>query len=68
MAMKNVTLGLFFLRKDEADDFLEAEQTGKENGAAVDGKGDDEANYPVDIQLSDKEGDQDDGGKEYDDV
>ena len=54
MAMKNVTLGLFFLRKDKADDFLEAEQASDEDGAAVDGKGDDEAKHPIDIQLLDK--------------
>ena len=65
--MKNVNLGLFFLGEDEADNLLEAEQTGEEDGPAVDGKGDDKANHPVDIQLFDKEGDDGDGNhKEYD--
>ena len=52
--MKKVTLDLFFLGEDECDDFLEAEQTGKEDGTAVDDKSDDKTNYPVDIQLLDE--------------
>ena len=66
--MKKVTLGLFFLGEDEADDLLEAEQSGEEDGAAVDGESDDEANHPVDIQLFDKEGHDCNGDHEKDDV
>lgn len=54
MAMKNVILAFFFLGEDEAENFLEAEQTGQENGAAIYRKGDDETNHPVDIQLLDE--------------
>ena len=68
MAMKKDNLDLFFLGKDKADDFLEAEQSGEEDGTAVDGKGDDETNHPVEIQLLDEEGDQSDGGQEKEDV
>ena len=66
--MKKVNLGLFFLGEDEADNLLETEQTGEEDGAAVDGKGDDKTNHPVDIQLLDKEGDDGDGNHKEDDV
>ena len=62
MAMKKVKLGFFFVRDDEAYNFLEAEQTGQENGAAIDAEGDDKANHPIDIQLLDEEGNQRDGG------
>ena len=68
MAMKKVILSLFFLGKDEADDLLEAEQTGEEDGTAVDGEGDGEANHPVDMQLFDEEGDDGYGDHEEDDV
>ena len=68
MAMKKVKLVLFFLWKDEADDFLEADQTGKENGAAVDGKSDEEGDDPVEVQLLDQEGGQGGGGQEEEDV
>ena len=57
MAMKNVNLGLFFLGNDESDNLLEAQQTGEEDGAAVDGKGDDKTKHPIDIQLLDEESD-----------
>ena len=66
--MKKVNLCLFFLRNDEADNLLEAEQTREEDGAAIDGKGDDKANHPVDIQLLDEEGDQRDGDHEQHDM
>ena len=68
MAMKKVNLDLFFLRKDKADDLLEAKQTSEENGAAVDDKSYGESDNPVDIQLFDKPCDCDNGGKEEDDV
>ena len=66
--MKNVTLDNFFLRNDKGDDFFQAEQTSEENDTAVDGKGDDETEYPIDIQLFDEEGGQSDGGKKNDDM
>ena len=66
--MKNVNLGLFFLGEDKAEDFLETEQAGEEDGTAVDGKSDGESNHPVDIQLFDKEGNDGDGDHEKDDV
>ena len=68
MAMKNVTLSLFFLRDDEGYNLLKTEHAGEEDGAAVDGKGDDKADHPVDIQLLDKEGDRDDSDQENDDA
>ena len=68
MAMKNVNLGLFFLGEDEGDDFLEAEQTREENGSAVDDESNGEANQPIDIQLLDKEGDDNDACHEKDDM
>ena len=66
--MKNDILGLFFLGEDKADNLLEAEQTGEKDGATVDGKGDGEANHPIDIQLFDKEGNGSDGNHKKDDV
>ena len=66
--MKKDKLGLFFLGEDQAYDFLQAEQSGEENGTTIDGKSDDESKHPVEIQLLQKEGDQGDGGKEKDDV
>ena len=66
--MKNVKLGLFFLGKDEADNLFEAEQTGKEYGSAVDGKCDGKANYPIDIQLFDKECNHNYSGQENENV
>ena len=66
--MKKVKLGLFFLGKDEADNLLEAEQSGDENGTAVDGKCDDEANHPIDIQLLDEVGNHNDSDKENENV
>ena len=45
MTMKKVNLGLFFLGKDKADDFLEAEQSGEEDGAAIDGESDNETDH-----------------------
>ena len=68
MAIKKVNLGLFFLGQDEADDFLEAEQTGEENDAAIDDKCDGETNHPIDIQLLAKSCNQDDCGKENENV
>ena len=61
---KKCKSGVFFLRHDEADDFLEAEQSGDENGSAVDGKRDGKSNHPIDIQLLDKESDHGYSGKE----
>ena len=66
MAMKNVDLGLFFLRKDEADDLLKAEESGEKDGAAIDGKGHCKSNQPIDIQLFDEECYKSDGGHEKD--
>ena len=66
--MKKDKLGLFFLGKDEAHDFLEAEQSGKENGTAIDGKSDDKTNHPVEVQLLDEEGDHDYRNHEKGDV
>ena len=66
--MKKAKLCLFFLGDDEAQDFLETEQTCKEDGTAIDGKSDDESQHPVEIQLFYKEGDQGDGGQENDDM
>ena len=68
MAMKNVKLGLFFLWKNEADNLLEAEQSGEEDGTAIDGEGDGKSNHPIDIQLLDEEGDRNDTGHEKEDV
>jgi hypothetical protein len=62
--MKKDILCLFFLGEDEAHDFLEAEQSGEENGTAIDGKSDDETNHPVEVQLLDKEGNHDNGNHE----
>ena len=62
--MKKVNLGLFFLWNDEADDFLDTQQTCQENNAAIDDKRDGEPNYPIDIQLFDKQSDHDNRGKE----
>ena len=66
--MKKDKLGLFFLEEDEAHDFLQAEQSGEENGAAVDGESDEETDYPVEVQLLDEESDCDNGNHEQDDV
>ena len=66
--MKKAKLCLFFLGDDEGHDFLETEQTCEEDGTAIDGKSDDESQHPVEIQLFYKEGDQDDGGQENDDM
>lgn len=64
MAMKNVNLGLFFMWNDEADNLLEAQQAGEEDGSAIDGKRDGEPNHPIDIQLFDKQSYHNNRGKE----
>ena len=66
--MKNVNLGLFFLGEDEADDLLEAEESGEEDGATIDGESYCKSNQPIDIQLFDKECHKGDGGHEKDDM
>ena len=66
--MKNVNLGLFFLGKDEADNLLEAEESGEEDGTTIDDKGHCKSNQPIDIQLFDKECHKGDGGHEKDDM
>ena len=68
MAMKNVNLGLFFMWNDKADNLLEAQQAGEEDGSAIDGKRDGEPNHPIDVQLFDNESDHDDRSHEQHNV
>ena len=68
MAMKKVKLGAFFLGENEADNILETQQTGEEDGAAIDRKRDGEANHPIDIQLFGDSCDPNDRGKEYENM
>ena len=66
--MKKLKLCLFFLGNDEVDNFLQTEQAGKEDGSAIDDKRNGKTNQPVDIQLFDKEGDDNDASHEKDDM
>ena len=68
MAMKNVSLGFFFLRKDEVDDILEAEQASDEDGAAVEGKSDDKTKQPTVNQPMGENGDHNYGDEEKHDM
>lgn len=68
MAMKKVNLGLFFLRHDEANNLLEAEQASGEDGAAVEGKSDDKTKHPTVNQPMGENGDHDYGSEEKHDV